>query len=61
MVVAVDRDRAPPPREHRADLVVAGLGELLERQHGPERPRRDSGVGGRAAARGASRRTPRPG
>lgn len=31
MVVAVDRDRAVPLRRHGADLVVADLGELLER------------------------------
>lgn len=34
MVVAVHRER-PPPRGHRADLVVADLSELLERQLGP--------------------------
>lgn len=32
MVVAVDRDRSAPLRRHGADLVVADLGELLERQ-----------------------------
>lgn len=32
MVVAVDRDPAAPLRGHGADLVVADLGELLERQ-----------------------------
>jgi beta-phosphoglucomutase-like phosphatase (HAD superfamily) len=35
MVVAVDRDRAAPLRRHGADLVVADLGELLERQLAP--------------------------
>ncbi len=32
LVVAVDRERAAPLRTHGADLVVADLGELLERQ-----------------------------
>ena len=32
MVIGVDRDRAAPLRRHGADLVVADLGELLERQ-----------------------------
>jgi beta-phosphoglucomutase-like phosphatase (HAD superfamily) len=35
MVVAVGRERTPPPRGHRADLVVADLSEPLERQLAP--------------------------
>ena len=35
MVVAVHRERTPPPGGHRADLVVSDLSELLERQLAP--------------------------